>query len=104
MRMLVLVLEGRCLFEGPEPEPEDKVDRNLRNLFLPNPGLKQSLPEVKKPTELKWTDMNFSSVSVHFPIIPRTNLFCRRNIARFIQNIISRVILVRRLLFLTVER
>ncbi|KAF5347972.1 hypothetical protein D9756_010161 [Leucocoprinus leucothites] len=34
-------------------------------LTLPNPALKQTLPEVKTPTELKWTDPNFSPAQIN---------------------------------------
>ena len=37
-------------------------------LTLPNPALKQTLPEVKKPTDLKWADPNYSPVGFcNFP-------------------------------------
>ncbi|KXN81495.1 hypothetical protein AN958_04519 [Leucoagaricus sp. SymC.cos] len=39
-------------------------------LTLPNPALKQTLPEFKKPTELKWTDANFSPEE-HRAIYPK---------------------------------
>ncbi|KAF9443426.1 hypothetical protein P691DRAFT_808961, partial [Macrolepiota fuliginosa MF-IS2] len=37
-----------------------QVQSKPPQLTLPNPVFAQTLPEVKKPTELKWTDPNFS--------------------------------------------
>jgi hypothetical protein len=49
-------------------------------LVLPNPALRQTLPDLKKKMALKYDDANFSPVSPHpFSTESRTNLrcFCR---------------------------
>lgn len=61
-------------------------------LTLPNPALAQTLPEFKKPTELKWTDPNFSPVSNTAFSFDSISVFtddpCRKNIELYIPSII----------------
>lgn len=45
-----------------QPKGHAQGQSHLPQLTLPNHTLRQTLPEVKKPTELKWADPNFSPV------------------------------------------
>ncbi len=47
-----------------EPSGHGQGQSKPPQLTLPNPAFAQTLPEFKKPTDLKWKDPNFSPVSV----------------------------------------
>lgn len=60
-------------------------------LTLPNPALAQTLPEFKKPTELKWSDPNFSPVCItvlYTCVCSPIRVNYRKSIELYIPNII----------------
>lgn len=59
-----IVQSAPVISSSPPVQPKGHAQGQSQppQLTLPNPALRQTLPEVKKPTELKWADPNYSPV------------------------------------------
>ena len=56
-------------------QPQQQHQTSAPQLTLPDPSLAQTNPDLKKKTDLKWSDANFSPVS-----LPRARLLNRTDI------------------------